>query len=186
MPRLPYLEQSGLLFSEITIPRKQSSSQYYLTYDRKYWDSYDNLLSSLHTLLVNILRCVRLYIKRNYYYIIIIIYSALGKSQVMLLILFDMSSVFYMVDHDILLRWLELACTLHDPLSVGTVSFLWIVLRWISLAIQQRPGFRLSSAPYLTVFFTPLHLDILSKHSASGHLHSDDILENKLTFTEQP
>ena len=35
------------------------------------FDSCSSLLSSVHTLLVNILRCVRLYIKRKYYYIII-------------------------------------------------------------------------------------------------------------------
>src|SRR6218665_1136070 len=34
-------------------------------------DSCNSLLSSVHTLLVNILRCVRLYIKRKYYSIII-------------------------------------------------------------------------------------------------------------------
>ena len=32
------------------------------------FDSCNSLLSSVHTLLVNILRCVRLYIKRKYYY----------------------------------------------------------------------------------------------------------------------
>ena len=37
------------------------------------FDSCNSLLSSVHTLLVNILRCVRLYIKRKYYYNYIII-----------------------------------------------------------------------------------------------------------------
>src|SRR6218665_3627135 len=32
------------------------------------YDGCNSLLSSVHTLLVNILRCVRLYIKRKYYY----------------------------------------------------------------------------------------------------------------------
>jgi len=32
------------------------------------FDSCNSLLSSVHTLLVNILWCVRLYIKRKYYY----------------------------------------------------------------------------------------------------------------------
>jgi len=36
------------------------------------FDSCNNLLSSIHTLLVNILRYVRLYIKRKYYYVILI------------------------------------------------------------------------------------------------------------------
>src|SRR6218665_1606789 len=38
------------------------------------FDSCNSLLSSVHTLLVNILRCVRLYIKRKYY----ILYNAIS------------------------------------------------------------------------------------------------------------
>jgi len=37
------------------------------------FDSCNSLLSSVYTVLVNILRCVRLYNKRKYYYIIVII-----------------------------------------------------------------------------------------------------------------
>jgi len=32
------------------------------------FDSYNSLLSSVHSFIVNILRCVRLYIKWKYYY----------------------------------------------------------------------------------------------------------------------
>ena len=73
------------------------------------------------------------------------IYSAVDKSQVTLLALFDVSSAFDMVDHEILLRRLELACGIHGPPLLWFRSFL--------TGRTQRVIFGDSSTPWVRVEF---------------------------------
>src|SRR6218665_3908906 len=105
------------------------------------------------------------------------IYTAMDKSHVTLLALFDASSAFNMLDHEILLQRLS-----GSPLSWFR-SYLsdrsqMVVLgdtcsSWVPVQFGVPQGSVLG--PLLYILFTADISGLFAKYSASGHLYADDV-----------
>src|SRR6218665_1786835 len=111
------------------------------------------------------------------------IYSAIDKSQLSLLALFDVSAAFDMVDHQIFLERLETSCGISS-----------LPLFWIKSYLSDRTQMTVSGESRTS--FVPIFLGVpqgsvlghllfiiytadiptlLSKYSATGHLFADDV-----------
>ena len=113
------------------------------------------------------------------------IYSAIDKSHLSLLALFDVhvSAAFDMVDHQILLKRLETSC------GISSLPLLWIKsylsdrtqmiisgesrTSWVPifLGVPQSSG----GHPLLFILYTADIPSLFSKYSATGHLFADDV-----------
>src|SRR6218665_2893090 len=112
-------------------------------------------------------------------------YTAMDKSHVTLLALFDASSAFGMVDHEILLQRLETSFGLSgSPLRPNWFrSYLsdrsqMVVLgdtrsSWVPVQFGVRQGCVLG--PLLYILFAADISRLFAKYSASGHLYADDV-----------
>jgi len=110
------------------------------------------------------------------------IYTAIDKSQVTLLALFDISAAFDMVDHDILLTRLETACGLKGAPLLWLRSYLsdrtqQIISgnsrsHWVPVIFGVPQGSVLG--PLLFILYTADIPSLFPIHSATGHLFADD------------
>jgi hypothetical protein len=111
------------------------------------------------------------------------IYSAMDKSHLSLLALFDVSAAFDMVDHDLLLQRLSISFGLSGGSLKWFRSYLsgrtqMVVLgdnrtQWVSVDLGVPQGSVLG--PILYILFTADITSVLAKHSSTGHLYADDI-----------
>src|SRR6218665_2952437 len=111
------------------------------------------------------------------------IYSAIDKSQLSLLALFDVSAAFDMVDHQIFLERLETSC------GISSLPLLWIKSylsdrTQITVSGESRTSFvpiflgvpqGSVLGPLLFIIYTADIPTLLSKYSATGHLFADDV-----------
>src|SRR6218665_2575700 len=111
------------------------------------------------------------------------IYSAIDKSQLSLLALFDVSAAFDIVDHQIFLEHLETSC------GISSLPLLWIIsypsdrtqmivsgesrTSWVPIFLGVPQGSVLG--PLLFILYTADIPTLFSKHSATGHLFADDV-----------
>ena len=110
------------------------------------------------------------------------IYVAIDQSHLSLLALFDVSSAFDMVDHEILLQRLELSCGLSGIPLLWFKSYLtdrtqMVVLgdsrtEWVGVKFGVPQGSVFG--PILYILFTADISLLFSKHRANGHLYADD------------
>ena len=107
----------------------------------------------------------------------------MDKSHVTLLALFDASSAFDMVDHDILLHRLEISFGLSGPPLLWFRSYLTDRTQMVILgdsrtsSVPVKFGVPQGSVlgPLLYIMFTADIPLLFAKHSASGHLYADDV-----------
>ena len=111
------------------------------------------------------------------------IYSAVDRSQLTLLALFDVSSAFDMVDHEILLQRLETSCGLKGSPLLWLRSYLsdrtqMIIsgdsrTQWVPVKLGVPQGSVLG--PLLFILYTAGIPSLFPNHSAIGHLFADDV-----------
>ena len=111
------------------------------------------------------------------------ILSAIDKSQVSLLALFDVSSAFDMVDHKILLQRLECSYGLKGTPLLWLRSYLtertqMIISgnsrsKWVPIFLGVPQGSVLG--PLLFILYTADITSLIAHHSAKGHLFADDV-----------
>jgi len=111
------------------------------------------------------------------------IYSAIDKSQLTLLALYDVSSAFDMVDHEILLQRLEISCGIKGTPLLWFRSYLsersqMIIsgnsrTQWVPIKLGVPQGSVLG--PLLFILYTADIPTLFSNHRATGHLFADDV-----------
>ena len=100
------------------------------------------------------------------------IYSAIDKSQLSLLVLFDVSAAFDVVDHQILLGRLETSCGIKGLLLLWLTFLTALIISgdsrtpWVPVSVL---------GPLLFILYTADILSLSPKHSASVHLFADDV-----------
>ena len=111
------------------------------------------------------------------------IYTAIDRSQLSLLALFDASAAFDMVDHELLLQRLHLSFGLCGTPFNWFKSYLTDRSQMVVLGNTRTPWVRVDLGvpqgsvlgPLLYILFTADIPSVLYKHQARGHLYADDV-----------
>src|SRR6218665_1225911 len=108
------------------------------------------------------------------------VYAAIDSSQLTLLALFDVSAAFDTVDHEILLKWLNVSFGFSGTLLLWLGSFLTerslCVVHgssWVPAPFGLRQGSVL--APLLFIIYTSDLASLLASHALLAQLYADDV-----------
>jgi len=111
------------------------------------------------------------------------IYMAIDHSHLSLLVLFDISSAFDMVDHEILLQRFQLSCGMSNSPLLWFKSYLsgrsqMVILgdsrsKWARVRLGVPQGSVLG--PILHILYMANIPLVIANHDPTGHLYVDDI-----------